>query len=136
MLALGSVIIVLAGNGDGTAVLNLILPFVRLIGGQHTVHVYGTGGIGKVEAAIGRVELGHRAGELIVVLLVCQLNELLYCLGRGVCVFIRRFVTARFFAAFASEMAVVPEGDLLGSIVERREYDNVTRGVLCKVKTG
>ena len=96
MLALGSVIIVLAGNGDGTAVLNLILPFVRLIGGQHTVHVYGTGGIGKVEAAIGRVELGHRAGELIVVLLVCQLNELLYCLGRGIGIFIRRLVATGF----------------------------------------
>ena len=114
MLALVCIIVILASNSDGASVLDLVLPLVSLVGSKHAIHIDGARCVRKVEAAISRIELRYRTGELVVRILISKLNELLHSLRRsGAVVIPTRLVTTTF--AHAIETVDIT-GALAGSL--------------------
>ena len=97
MLALVCIIFILTSNGDSATILNLVLPLVSLVGSKHAIHIDGARCVRKVEAAISRIELRYRTGELVVRTLVCKLDEFRNGLGLSFAVVFVATFTIRIF---------------------------------------
>ena len=114
MLALVCIIFILTSNSDSATILNLVLPLVSLVGSKHAIHIDGARCVRKVEAAISRIELRYRTGELIVRTLVCKLDEFLHSLRRSGAVVV---ATTGSITAFGRAIEAVDiAGALAGSL--------------------
>ena len=128
MLFVLCVVVILTGDGDGAAVLDLGGP-LALVGIQYAVHIDGAGLVRKVKAAIALIEIGNSTGELVVCVLIGSCDKFGNCLGLGLAVVVVSATAAAFAAAVETVQicrAAIAGSVLIGSFGCRAVQRDVT----------